>query len=235
VSSRLRLVAPGPPPPAAHIPGALATARDRLGHRPALTVHRRDGRREEQGFASLAQWAAKGAHLIEADLLLGPGDRIGVDAPAGWLPAAVMLAAWWAGVTVVPPGEEADVWVVHEAAPVPDGEVFVVGDAVDGAPTAPTAGEPWVTVVQAFPDQPPPPRAEPDMLALDGPEPWTHAALVVADDVDGPMGVQVAGRGATDVDLVRAIVRPLVTGHATVLVEHDDRAVADAERIAVWR
>jgi hypothetical protein len=93
----------GPPVDAPRRPTELASAleqaRERLGNRPAVTVLSPRGR-EEQAVASLAQWAAKGAHLLEADLLLEPGDAVRFDAPWSWPAAAVCLAAWWAGIVV---------------------------------------------------------------------------------------------------------------------------------------
>jgi uncharacterized protein (TIGR03089 family) len=143
-----------PPPDPSAVPSDVATglraASEELGFRPAVTVLRPD-RRDEQGVATLAQWAAKGAHLLEADLGLGPGDRLHVDVPAGWTLAAVCLAAWWAGITVTTDGST-EVAVVEEGRPVPSGvaDLLRTGAAVDGAPLATTEGEAWSEAVQTF-------------------------------------------------------------------------------------
>lgn len=228
---------PGDAPPPDDLAAGLAERSARLGHRPAVTLHR-PGSREEQGFASLAQWAAKGAHLLGLDLLLEPGDRLLLAGPAGWMPAAVATAAWWAGLVVVDAGP-ADVAVVHERVGAsPDAEtVFSVGDAIDGSPRSPGSLEPWAVAVQAFPDQPPPPRAAPGFpAAVLGGRALTHAeaiAEVVADG--GPLGIETDGLALADW-LLPVCARPLVTGHPTVVVRDGaGRDAAAAEGVTSWR
>ncbi len=228
--------APVPPPASPDLAAALTAASRHLGHRPAVTVLR-PNRRDEQGMASLAQWAAKGAHLLEADLLLEPGDRIRLDAPLSWTTAAVCLAAWWAGIAVSLDGR-AGVAIVHEARPAPTGDTDVLwlGDDVDGSPLAEVDGEPWVRAVQAFPDQPPPPRAGPDLPALvTAARAWTHAAVLeaAAGLGDGTLGLDGA---ITDVatGTIAVTARPLVTGRPTVILDGVGRDAAWGERVATW-
>lgn len=228
---------PDEAPAPADLAAGLAERSARLGHRPAVTLHR-PGAREEQGFASLAQWAAKGAHLLGLDLLLEPGDRLLLAGPAGWMPAAVAAAAWWAGLVVVDAGP-AEVAVVHERA---DGSfdaetVFAVGDAIDGSPRSPGALEPWAVAVQAFPDQPPPPRAAPDFpAAVLGGRALTHAeAVAEVSGGAGPLGIETDGLGVADW-LLLVCARPLVTGHPTVVVRDGaGRDAAAREGVASWR
>lgn len=218
---------------------ALRRAADAWGHRPAITVLRRD-RREEQGFASLAQWAAKGAHLLTLDLLVEPGDRLALVGPPGWMPAAVSLAAWWAGAVVVPAGPAA-VAVVHEQAPVPDGvaEVLRWGDAVDGTPVTDGMDEPWAIAVQAFPDAPPPSRASAALPALGTTRALLDHAGVLAAATAGTAADGVAGFVVRpDLDpaawLPTVAVRPLVTGRPTVVLDGVGPGAADAERVTTW-
>jgi uncharacterized protein (TIGR03089 family) len=227
---------PGSRPTPTDLPAAVRDAASDLGHRPAITVLRPD-RRDEQGMASLAQWAAKGAHLLEADLLLEPGDRLALRGPASWPLAAVALAAWWAGIVVTLDGD-AEVAVVHEGHDAPSGaeDVLFIGDAVDGSPTGPVDGEPWAQAVQAFPDHPPTPRGHAGSPALE------HEGLVatqqeliarVAQD-QGVLGIDAATVEAVD-GLIAVAVRPVVTGRATVVLTGADREDAAGERVAVWR
>jgi hypothetical protein len=231
-----------PPPDPSAVPSDVATglreASERLGFRPAVTVLRPD-RRDEQGVASLAQWTAKGAHLLEADLGLGPGDRLHVDVPAGWTLAAVCLAAWWAGITVTTDGDT-EVAVVEEGRPVPDGvaDLLRTGAAVDGAPLAVTDGEAWSEAVQAFPDAPPPPRAAADLPALAaGPRRFTQRELLAdaaaLGDRRGTLGVEAAG-----LDPVLAVLavaaRPIALRRPTVVLDGVDRDAAAADGVAVW-
>lgn len=225
------------PAPAEELAGTLRSAAEALGHRPAVTVLRPD-RREEQGFASLAQWASKTAHWLEIEHLAGPGDVVSIVGPPGWLPVAVCLGAWWAGVTVRIGAGPAAVAVVHEAGVGPDDtEVVSYGDAVDGSPIGADDHEPFAMAVQAFPDQPPAPRAEPDTIALRiGDRSWTHAQLLAAAGDLDPTGT--LGIASTDVAAelwVPALaVRPLLTGSPTVLLAGVERDTADGERVHSW-
>jgi uncharacterized protein (TIGR03089 family) len=231
-----------PPPDPTAVPTDVATglraATDALGFRPAVTVLR-PGAREEQGVASLAQWAAKGAHLLEVDLGLGPGDRVAVDVPAGWTLAAVSLAVWWAGVTVALDGD-AEVAVVEEGRPPPAGalDVLWTGRAVDGAPVAATTGEHWAVAVQPFPDAPPLPRAASELPALVAGSRRFDQRELLADaatlgDRDGTLGIDAA-----TVDPVLAVLacaaRPIAARRPTVVVDGVDRAAADADRVTAW-
>lgn len=229
----------GPLPRPADLASGLTSAAATHGHQQALTVLRPD-RREEQGFVSLAQWAAKGAHLLELELGLGPGDVVGLDGPPGWLPAAVTLACWWRGVAVTLAEHDAAVRVVHvsrEATTSAD-EVFVWGDREDATPDqGGGGGEPWAVAVQVFPDQPPRPAAAPDAPALVG----AGRVLTQAELIDragalppGRLGVRVHEQ--LDVaTVVASIARPVVTGSPTVLVHRDTPpAAVEGERIGVW-
>jgi uncharacterized protein (TIGR03089 family) len=244
----------GPPPGAldgaGDVPTALQRAVAALGNRPAVTVLSPRGR-EEQAVAALAQWAAKGAHLLEADLLLEPGDRLLVDAPWSWPTAAVCLAAWWAGVVVDLDGAApVEVAVLDARASVPPGasgaEVLRVGDAITGAPLDDVPGEPWTTAVQAFPDQPPPPRADASSPALrHAGRTWSQAELLelartlgdgtLGLDGDRPVGA-AAGDGPAPavVGLVALVLRPLLTGRPTVVLRGVGREAAAGERVGRW-
>ena len=229
--------APGPVP--TDVATAVTAALTTRGPAPAVTVVHA-ARREEQGVASLAQWAAKGAHLLEAELLLGPGDRLHVDVGPGWPLAAVCLAAWWAGVAVALPGHggRAEVAVVAEGRQPPQGaeDVLWVGAGVDGGPVGDVPSEAWPIAVQAWPDAPPPPGAAAERIAL-----WTAdgsrtQAQLLADAAaigQGRLGVQVA-----DLDAVGAVLaiaaRPVATAHPTVVLTDAPRSAVDGERVRTW-
>jgi hypothetical protein len=199
-------------------------------------------RRDEQGVASLAQWAAKGAHLLELDLLLEPGDVLRLDAPTGWTAAAVALAAWWSGLAVDLDGTAGatPVAVVEEGREAPEDaeDVLWLGPEVDGTPTGPVGGEAWALAVQSFPDQPPPPRAAPDLVAVaaDG-RTWTHAELLaVAAELppEGVLGLDEATSLPPVLQLTAVAVRPLLVGKPTVVLRHGDRTAAAGERVGAW-
>jgi hypothetical protein len=229
---------PGDRPTPHDVPRALADAAERLGQRPAVTLLRA-GRREEQGVASLLQWAAKGAHLLEADLLLQPGDRLAVRAPIGWSVATVALAAWWAGVVVTLDGE-ADVAVVHETLRPPEGaeDVLWLGDEVDGSPLVAVDGEPWAQAVQTFPDQPPPPRGGADSPALEAAGRIRSQGELLAEvehaGLDGTLGLDAATVPPVD-GLLAVTLRPLLASRPTVVLAGADRDAAAGEGVAAWR
>lgn len=229
---------PRPDQDAADVAAALRAAHAQLGAAPAITVLFPEGR-QEQGVASLAQWAAKGAHLLEVDLLLAPGDTIHLDAPLSWTSAAVCLAAWWSGLTVsLDP--DAEVVVCHQdrlAAANAD-DVLVLGDRIDGSPTDDVGVEPWVRAVQTFPDQPPLPRAQPDLPALrTASRTWTQSELLETARQLAP-GAGTVGLDAGAVDpvdgLVAVALRPLVHLRPTVVLRGVDRADAAGDRVTAW-
>lgn len=229
----MQLSTRGPDRPApSTIPDAVRTAAELRGHAPAVTVLSARGR-EEQSAASLAQWAAKGAHLLMWDLELEPGDTLGVDVPLSWTTAAVCLAAWWAGVTVdLEP--TSGVVVAHESRRDDHaGDVLWVGDTLSGAPTDPDL-DAWVTAVQTFPDQPPPPRRLEVAVDGAGSAHTVTEVLALADQQGrGTAGVDTATLGGVDA-LVAVCLRPFVALTATVIVDGVNRAAADRERVAVW-
>lgn len=243
----------GPGPAPAHIAEAIHAAGVRLGHRPAITQLLPSGRQEQSG-ASLAQWAAKGAHLLEVDHGLTVGDRILLAGPAGWPTAAVALAAWWAGVAVaVTPAAGIEVAIVHPEVAIawPDGDsgapsapwlpdTYWIGDAIDGAPPAGTIdrGEAWTHAAQPFPDRPPTTRAAPDAVAVvAGDRVYTQSALLaLASSMgdDAPLGLEAPGSDPV-LDLALLALRPLLTGRPTVVVRGVPRDTAHADRVGGWR
>jgi hypothetical protein len=227
------------PTPSADVATALLTAASSLGQRPAVTSVGPHGR-DEQGFVSLAGWAAKGANLLRDEFDVGPGDRLGVASPAGWPLAAVTLAAWWLGVTVVHASEPGlTLRVVHVALDrtlsAADGVTTLwLGDAVDGSgvPEGRDA-ESWTDAVIPYPDRAPEPARDGGLTAIGlGAHPTgpSQQELIVsfADDPGGALGITRDG----DADLLALpdagrrlaalVLRPLVTGAASVVVMERD-------------
>lgn len=246
---------------AVDVPAAVRTAATEAGHRPAITLlapsagaeggpvaapgpeaaYRRPAarasNRQEQSFTSLAQWTAKTAHWLTLDLLLEPGDRLGIVGPPGWVPAAAALGAWWAGLTVVVGDTacQADVVLSHvDGVPAVSGDLVVWGWGFDGAPEANGPADAFVEVVQPFPDDPPAPLGTAPSPALDdGDEVATQGAMLDALR-DDP--AEVVGLEATATTwLATAALRPLVTARTTVLLGPGvDRSAASGDRVARW-
>lgn len=75
---------------------------------PRITTYTDSGRMELSATTA-ANWAAKGGNLFAGELGLGPGDVIVVDCPTDWMPAALVLGCWRAGVAVCAPSSPAAV------------------------------------------------------------------------------------------------------------------------------
>ncbi len=234
----VQLGRPAPDPRRAEdLATALRLAAAGRGHRPALTVLGAgpDGdRRDEQAFASLAQWVAKGAHLLQVDLGLGPGGAVHLDAPAGWMAASVCLAAWWVGGAVTDDASGAEATIAHESRA--GGADWVLGDALDGSPVGAASGTPWALDVQAFPDQPPLPAAAADATALvAGGRRWTQTELLdwARELPGGRLGVRAPLDLAGIARFLAA--RPAATGeHVVLLAGPVAPEAAEAEQVATW-
>ncbi|TFV85683.1 TIGR03089 family protein [Blastococcus sp. CT_GayMR20] len=87
----------------------LASARDRDPARPLLT-HYDDatGERIELSATTLDNWVAKTANLLQDEFDVGPGSTVAVALPVHWQTAAVLLAVWSCGATVVDTAAEDD-------------------------------------------------------------------------------------------------------------------------------
>lgn len=229
-------------PPPTDLAEVLRSGTARLGHRPAVTVLHGHARYEQSG-TSLANWAAKGAHLLELDHLVGPDIVVDLDAPACWTVAAAALATWWLGgaVRVAAEGGDGVVTVRHETRleardVTRDGPTLVVGDALDGGPTSPVTDPVWTHEALPMPDALPAPRARSDGLALlQDTRAWSPREII---DLAGSLGNGVLGVEVARVDpamaLVATAVRPYLTGWATVVLRGVDRDAAAAERVSAW-
>jgi len=251
------------PAPSSDLAAALSGAVARLGQRPALTANGPQGR-HEQGFVSLAGWASKGANLLHDEFGLTAGDRIGLASPPGWPLAAVALSAWWLGITIVPAATPGLVLSVRHvtvpgdlAGDAADGDVLWIGDALDGTGEVPVPGdECWADAVIPHPDRAPTPQCDSDSIALDlamdghlgavGGSPAATQRDLLTAAASGPDGVLgVLRHGDEDLltrpdavaRLAALVVRPLVTGSASVVAAADrtDLDVITAmERVVRW-
>ncbi|CCG04965.1 TIGR03089 family protein [Blastococcus saxobsidens] len=99
----------------------LAQALRRSPATPLLTYYDdASGERVELSATTLANWVAKTANLLQEEFDLGPGGRAALALPVHWQTAAVLLAVWSCGATVLDTATEdgerlADVDVVLAA------------------------------------------------------------------------------------------------------------------------
>ncbi|WP_346619995.1 TIGR03089 family protein [Blastococcus montanus] len=94
----------------ATLPADLLTAVVRRdGAAPLLTQYDdATGERVELSAVTLANWVAKTANLLQEEFDVGPGSRVAVALPVHWQTAAVLLAVWSCGATVVETAAEDD-------------------------------------------------------------------------------------------------------------------------------
>jgi uncharacterized protein (TIGR03089 family) len=64
--------------------------------------------RVELSATTFANWVAKSANLLQEEFDVGPGSRVAVVLPPHWQSAAVLMAAWSCGATVVEAAAEDD-------------------------------------------------------------------------------------------------------------------------------
>ena len=98
------------PPPVPATPADLLA--DVLGRDPAmpLLTHYDDATAEriELSGTTLANWVAKTANLLQDEFDIGPGSVVAVALPVHWQTAAVLLAVWSCGATVLDTAAEDD-------------------------------------------------------------------------------------------------------------------------------
>ncbi|OLT02964.1 TIGR03089 family protein [Pseudonocardia sp. CNS-004] len=83
--------------------------------RPLITFYDdASGERVELSGATTTNWAAKAANLLREECDVEPGTPVALLLPAHWQTAAVLLAAWWCGATVVSDPSDAE-WVLCDA------------------------------------------------------------------------------------------------------------------------
>lgn len=91
-------------------PGALLAAALRRAPAAPLITYYDDatGERVELSAATLSNWVAKTANLLQDEADVGPGSTVAVAMPVHWQTAAVLLAAWSCGATVLETAVEDD-------------------------------------------------------------------------------------------------------------------------------
>ena len=62
----------------------------------------------ELSATTLANWVAKSANLLQDEFDIGPGSTVAVALPVHWQTAAVLLAVWSCGATVLDTAAEDD-------------------------------------------------------------------------------------------------------------------------------
>ena len=233
----------------ADLPGELlAAAVRRNAAAPLLTAYDdATGDRVELSGATLANWVAKTANLLQDEFDVGPGRTVAVALPVHWQTAAVLLAAWSCGAAVLDTAAEDDDRLTGAHVVLADRDRLpAVEDALGTDPTAELLGlslhplglgmtdyvgpaRDFALEVRAHGDffspwhQPDP--AAPGLvtggltLALGG-------LVAAAGELAARLGIGPDDRVLVDADTaaeagpVAWLLAPLVAGASTVLVRH---------------
>jgi uncharacterized protein (TIGR03089 family) len=217
---------------------AAAIAQDPT--RPLLTWYDdATGERTELSGATLDNWVAKTANLLVDSVGLSPGDRAGILLPPHWQSAAVLLACWSAGVTVVSdqPGPVDVLFAaasrIDDAAAWSAGDRYALALAPFAAPlrTLPPGFDDYVLEVRGHGDRFSAIRPGPQDADLCG-----RAARRAAELGLGPDD-RVLINAARYADPVDWLLAPLTVGASIVLCAHldPDRLVdrINAEKVTV--
>src|SRR3954463_3669260 len=221
--------------------GVLADALRRNPSAPLVTFYDDiSGESTELSAATLANWVAKTANLLQEEFHGGPGSTVALALPVRWQPAAVLLGVWSCGAAVLDTAGEdddrfAEADVVLAAAdrlpplgepdlpevmglslhPLGLGMAGYVGPARDFALEVRAHGDvfaPW---------QPPDP-AGPGLL-LGGRAPSLRGLVATATELAGRLGIRagdrvlVDERAATEAGPVAWLLAPLAAGASLVL------------------
>ena len=95
--------------PPANPSDLLAAALRRDAAAPLITFYDdATGERVELSATTLANWVAKTANLLQDEFDVGPGSTVAIVLPVHWQTAAVLLAVWSCGATVLDTAAEDD-------------------------------------------------------------------------------------------------------------------------------
>lgn len=228
--------------PAELLRSALATDPGR----PLLTFYDdASGERVEVSVATLANWVAKTANLLQDELSVQPGDRVALLLPAHWQTAAWLLACFSTGVVAAPGGDPAEADVVVSGPDTLDraracrGERIALALRPLGArfPSPPEGFTDYAVEVPGQGDRfTPYAPVDPDALALELPDGTRLSGARVVERALGDaagLGLSPGSRllSALPYDtwpgLAAGLVAPLAAGGSVVLCRHLDRLDAD--------
>ena len=180
---------------------------------PRITTYTDRGRMELSA-ATAANWAAKGGNLFAGELGLGRGDVVVVDCPTDWLPAALVLGCWQAGVVVCSPSSPAaaDAAAVITTDPACDlaDEVLLVSTDPFGRGVAESGGEVPFGVTDLAPEL----RVQGDRYA--GLASGADAVLLVDTTGAQVTGTELQDRASARGENVRAVTAGWVDADSLV-------------------
>lgn len=180
---------------------------------PRITTYTDRGRMELSA-ATAANWAAKGGNLFAGELGLGRGDVVVVDCPTDWLPAALVLGCWQAGVAVCSPSSPAAADAAAVITTDPDcdlaDEVLLVSTDPFGRGVAESGGEVPFGVTDLAPEL----RVQGDRYA--GLASGADAVLLVDTTGAQVTGTELQDRASARGENVRAVTAGWVDADSLV-------------------
>ena len=180
---------------------------------PRITTYTDRGRMELSA-ATAANWASKGGNLFAGELGLGRGDVVVVDCPTDWLPAALVLGCWQAGVAVCSPSSPAAADAAAVITTDPDcdlaDEVLLVSTDPFGRGVAESGGEVPFGVTDLAPEL----RVQGDRYA--GLTSGADAVLLVDTTGAQVTGTELQDRASARGENVRAVTAGWVDADSLV-------------------
>jgi uncharacterized protein (TIGR03089 family) len=208
--------------------------------RPLLTWYRDEARVELSG-ATVANWVAKTAGVLDNELLIGPGSTVQVAAGQHWLSLVVPLAVWRVGAALVDQGPS-DLLVAERIGEGTDAaERLLLPDDPFGLSRVP-APAPWQLfseLVQAQPDRYAAPQPTSAHLAVASSPQLTHGQLADRGQADADaLGLAAEGRllvarTETSLDPLRCWCATIARAGSMILAERLTTDLANAERADV--
>jgi len=233
----------------ADLPGELlAAAVRRNAAAPLLTAYDdATGDRVELSGATLANWVAKTANLLQEEFDVGPGSTVAVALPVHWQTAAVLLATWSCGAAVLDTaGEDDDRLAGADVVLTDRGRLPALEDALGPDPAAELLGLSLHPLGLGMTDYVGPARDFALEVRAHGDffSPWQQldpaspglvtggltlalgGLVAAAGELAGRLGIRPDDRVLVDADTaaeagpVAWLLAPLVAGASTVLVRH---------------
>jgi uncharacterized protein (TIGR03089 family) len=236
----------------AALDGLIRTALARSPADPLLTYYDDStGERVELSGATLGNWVAKTANLLQDDYSVAAGDRVAVLLPAHWQTAAILLAAWSVGGCAVPVADGASVAFTtadrfEQASTAADVIALALLPLGRAFPQPPAGTQDFARVVPSQPDAftayAPPADDDPAVADAAGTTTTAGALAAAATERAAALGLTAGSRillpagSGGPAEWFAELLVPLAAGASLVLCANADPAAlpgrAEAERVS---
>ncbi len=238
--------------PMAALDGLIRAALARSPADPLLTYYDDStGERVELSGATLGNWVAKTANLLQDDYSVAAGDRVAVLLPAHWQTAAILLATWSVGGCAVPVADGASVAFttadrLEQASTAADVIALALLPLGRAFPQPPAGTQDFARVVPSQPDAftayAPPADDDPAVADAAGTTTTAGALAAAATERAAALGLTAGSRillpagSGGPAEWFAELLVPLAAGASLVLCANADPAAlpgrAEAERVS---